>query len=81
LTNELLVAQKLSSLRVNIHVINLMNQINDLQHNNKLKTIVLSEENYDKLKRLGSFGESFNDVLSRLLEMETGQNTKHWSEK
>jgi predicted CopG family antitoxin len=58
-----------------------MNQINDLQHNNKLKTIVLSEENYDKLKRLGSFGESFNDVLSRLLEMETGQNTKHWSEK
>ena len=81
MTNELLVAQKLSSLRVNIHVINLMNQINDLQHNNKLKTIVLSEENYDKLKRLGSFGESFNDVLSRLLEMETGQNTKHWSEK
>jgi len=81
LTNELLVAQKLSSLRVNIHVINLMNQINDLQHNNKLKTIVLSEENYDKLKRLGSLGESFNDVLSRLLEMETGQNTKHWSEK
>lgn len=47
-----------------------MNQLNELQHNNKLKTIVLSEENYQKLKSLGSMGESFNDVLSRILKEE-----------
>jgi predicted CopG family antitoxin len=44
-----------------------MNQLNDLQHS-KLKTIVLSQENHDKLKRLGYTSESFNDVLNRLLE-------------
>ncbi|MGI0022944.1 MAG: antitoxin VapB family protein [Nitrososphaeraceae archaeon] len=41
-----------------------MNQLNELH---KLKTIVLSEENYQKLKNMGSMGESFNDVLSRVL--------------
>jgi predicted CopG family antitoxin len=44
-----------------------MNQLNDLQHN-KLKTIVLSEKNYNRLKILGYTSESFNDVLNRLLE-------------
>ena len=44
-----------------------MNQIHDLQHS-KLKTIVLSQENYNKLKRLGYTSESFNDVVSRLLQ-------------
>ena len=42
-----------------------MNQLNELH---KLKTIVLSEENYQKLKSLGNMGESFNDVLDRVLE-------------
>ena len=42
-----------------------MNQVNELQ---KLKTIVLSQENYDKLKRLGYTSESFNTVVGRLLE-------------
>ena len=42
-----------------------MYQLND---SHKLKTIVLSEENYEKLKRLGYTGESFNKVVSRLLE-------------
>jgi hypothetical protein len=49
-----------------IQLINLMNQLNDLH---KLKTIVLSEENHQKLKRLGYTGESFNKVVNRLLEM------------
>jgi hypothetical protein len=31
-----------------------MNQIYDLQHNNKLKTIVISERNYQELKRMGT---------------------------
>ncbi len=44
-----------------------MNQLNELQ---RLKTIVISEENYNKLKRFGNMGESFNDVLSRILEKE-----------
>jgi len=34
----------------------------------KLTSISLSKENYDKLKRLGFAGESFNDVLTRVLE-------------
>jgi predicted CopG family antitoxin len=42
-----------------------MNQLNELQ---KLKTIVISEENYQKLKRMGSMGQSFNDVLGRVLQ-------------
>jgi predicted CopG family antitoxin len=47
-----------------------MNQINDLQHNNKLKTIVISEQNYEKLRRLGEMGSSFNSVIGRLLEQQ-----------
>ncbi len=35
---------------------------------NKLTSIALTKENYDKLKRLGYTGESFNTVVSRLLE-------------
>lgn len=42
-----------------------MNQLNDLQ---KLKTIVISEANYQKLKRLGSMGDSFDSVLSKVLQ-------------
>lgn len=45
-----------------------MNQLNDLQNCSKLKTIVITQQNYDKLKRLGYTSESFNDVVSRLLE-------------
>jgi len=43
-----------------------MQQLHE-QHNKQLKTIVLSEENYQKLKKLGTFGESFDDVLGRVL--------------
>ena len=31
-------------------------------------SISLSKENYEKLKKLGTFGESFDDVVSKLLE-------------
>lgn len=47
--------------------------MNQIQEHNKLKTIVLSEENYEKLKRMGSMGQSFNDVLSKLLQKEENQ--------
>jgi predicted CopG family antitoxin len=42
--------------------------MNQLQEHNKLKTIVISETNYNKLKMLGYAGDSFNDIISRLLE-------------
>ena len=43
-----------------------MNQ--DLQGLQKLKTIAVSEQNYEKLRRLGYTADSFNTVISRLLE-------------
>lgn len=36
----------------------------------KLKRIVVSEQNYVSLKRLGHAGDSFNDVISKLLRIE-----------
>ena len=39
----------------------------------KLKHIVVSEENFQKPKNLGRAGDSFNDVISKLLEV------KNWS--
>ena len=35
---------------------------------NKLTTIAVSEQNYLALKRLGSAGDSFNDVISEVLK-------------
>jgi len=34
----------------------------------KLKHIVISEENLEKLKNLGRAGDSFNDVVTRILD-------------
>ena len=52
-----------------------MNQLNELQDkdkyddsNDKLKTIIISKKNYDRLKELGFCGDSFNTVIGRLLE-------------
>jgi predicted CopG family antitoxin len=44
--------------------------MNKLENLHKLTSISLSRENYEKLKRLGFAGESFNDVLSRVLAKE-----------
>ena len=33
------------------------------------KHIIVTDENYFKLKELGQAGDSFNDVVSKLLEM------------
>ena len=44
--------------------------MNKLDNIHKLTSISLSKENYEKLKKLGFAGESFNDVLSRVLEKE-----------
>jgi len=39
-------------------------------------SISLSKENYEKLKKLGTFGESFDDVVSKLLEQVKEENRK-----
>ena len=45
-----------------------MNKINNL-NKNKSHHIVISEENYSKLKSLGKFGDTFNNILSRILDI------------
>jgi len=52
-----------------------MNQLNELQDKDKyddskdkLKTIVISKKNYDRLKDLGFCGDSFNTIVGRLIE-------------
>jgi hypothetical protein len=34
-------------------------------------TIAVSKENYELLKQYGKFGETFNDILSRILRQNT----------
>jgi predicted CopG family antitoxin len=36
-----------------------------------LKQIAISKRNYEALKKLGSAGDSFNDVISKLLKTAT----------
>jgi predicted CopG family antitoxin len=45
-----------------------MNEVNAANRT----TISLSKENYDKLRRLGFAGESFNDVVARVVEHMQG---------
>jgi predicted CopG family antitoxin len=48
----------------------------------KLKRIVVSERNYLALKKVGYAGDSFNDVVSRLLQVyRTYQEKKEQQEK
>jgi predicted CopG family antitoxin len=41
-----------------------VNNVNNIQY----KRIVVTESNYKKLKGLGSAGDSFNDVITDILE-------------
>ena len=45
---------------------------NQMHESNSRTTITLSKQNYERLKRLGTFGESFDDVLSRILKQVKG---------
>ena len=49
-----------------------MNTVTELKELNRT-SISLSKENYEKLRRLGFAGESFNDVLTRILDKEDRQ--------
>ncbi|MFN3654641.1 MAG: hypothetical protein ACK4TO_04860 [Candidatus Nitrosotenuis sp.] len=44
--------------------------------NRTLKHIVVTEENFNKLKNLGRAGDSFNDVISGVLKKLEGLNLK-----
>jgi|GEM_PF-1542098 len=44
-----------------------MNMANQLHEGNSRTTITLSKQNYERLKKLGTFGESFDGVLGRVL--------------
>lgn len=39
----------------------------------KLKQIVIDESNYQALRKLGQTGDSFNDVITRVLKRVTDQ--------
>jgi hypothetical protein len=39
----------------------------------KLKNIAISQENYLRLKKLGTAGDSFNDVVTELLQQVGGK--------
>lgn len=48
-----------------------MNNLQELKDNydkNTLKTIVVSQKNYNRLKDLGFGGDSFNTIVGRLLD-------------
>lgn len=47
----------------------------------KLKRIVISEHNYLALKRLGQAGDSFNNVVSRLLQVYRAYQEKQQEEE
>jgi hypothetical protein len=40
----------------------------------KLKNIAISQENYLRLKKLGTAGDSFNDVVTELLQNNGGKS-------
>ena len=44
----------------------------------QLKHITVSVENYEKLRDLGKTSDSFNDVVSRLLEERRGLDNIKW---
>lgn len=43
---------------------------------NKLTTISLTRENYQRLQKLGKVPESFNDVIGRLLDQAEQESKK-----
>ena len=54
-----------------------MQNLEELKHNyenNSLKTIVVSQRNYNRLKDYGFTGDSFNTVVGRLLDKVEASN-------
>lgn len=51
-----------------------LQELKDNYENNQMKTIVVSQKNYNKLKELGFTGESFNTVVERLIKKVEDSN-------
>ena len=45
-----------------------LQELKDNYDKNTLKTIVVSQKNYNRLKELGFGGDSFNTIVGRLLD-------------
>ena len=56
-----------------------MNAMNELERNRT--TISLSKENYEKLSRLGFAGESFNELVGRLIDLAIESQKKEITEE
>jgi hypothetical protein len=57
-------------------------RVNKNNISNKIHTIAIDDNNYQTLGSLGSFGNSFNDVVTSLIKIarkkvEGGQDEKH----
>jgi hypothetical protein len=42
----------------------------------KLTTVTIREDNYQRLRNLGKTGDTFNDVLTRVLDQVEGKDEK-----
>jgi len=47
-----------------------------IMNKDKLRLIKVSEKNYQRLKRMGIIGETFNDVVERLFEQYRERRAK-----
>ena len=45
-----------------------LQELKENYDNNQMKTIVVSQKNYNELGKLGRFGDSYNTIIGRLLE-------------
>jgi predicted CopG family antitoxin len=45
-----------------------LQELKDNYENNSMKTIVVSQKNYNALAELGRFRDSYNTIITRLLE-------------
>lgn len=43
-----------------------------ISSNNKSKHIIISNDNYDRLKKFGKFGDTFDDIVTRILKCKVG---------
>ena len=52
-----------------------LQELKETYDKNTVKTIVVSQKNYNRLKDMGFGGDSFNTIIGRLLEkVEKGSN-------
>jgi predicted CopG family antitoxin len=45
--------------------------VNEIPYKNKFRHIIISDETYQNLRNHGKLGDTFNDVVKRLLERES----------